>query len=404
MAGYAPRAARALGPPHRRRAVDRAATTRSATCCTSLHDEPEVARAARWYPGAGRLPVDALHRRRHRVARVDDRRVAHRQPATSTRLDVRPRPGASLGRERAASCRRCARPASVVGTVLRRGRRATLGLPDGVQVVAGTPDLHSGARRRRHGARLRDPPRDQHHVLDQLPGAVQEDRRAPPDRDRSRPRAAIATSSRNNHETGGACLQWLRDQIIAPATALGPASAGYAALTDAGGGRRAGRRRRPVHALALRRALARSTTATRAAASTTSRSRPTRADLVRAVLEGVAYNSRWLHEAVEQFAEAAAGPRPRSSAAARSPTSGARSTPTCWTARSSASPTRSTPTCAAPRCSPGSRSARCARTRCGTSSRWTRRSARTTPTARPTTASTPSSRSSTRPRRRCSGG
>ncbi|MFN8640415.1 MAG: FGGY-family carbohydrate kinase [Candidatus Binatia bacterium] len=28
----------------------------------------------------------------------------------------------------------------------------------------------------------------------------------------------------------------------------------------------------------------------------------TRADLVRAVLEGVAYNNRWLHEAVERFA------------------------------------------------------------------------------------------------------
>ena len=34
----------------------------------------------------------------------------------------------------------------------------------------------------------------------------------------------------------------------------------------------------------------------------------TRADLVRAVLEGVAYNSRWLHEAVERFAKRRLGP------------------------------------------------------------------------------------------------
>ena len=34
----------------------------------------------------------------------------------------------------------------------------------------------------------------------------------------------------------------------------------------------------------------------------------TRADLVRAVLEGVAYNSRWLHEAVERFARHRLGP------------------------------------------------------------------------------------------------
>jgi xylulokinase len=34
----------------------------------------------------------------------------------------------------------------------------------------------------------------------------------------------------------------------------------------------------------------------------------TRADLVRAVLEGVAYNDRWLHEAVEKFAGARLDP------------------------------------------------------------------------------------------------
>jgi xylulokinase len=48
----------------------------------------------------------------------------------------------------------------------------------------------------------------------------------------------------------------------------------------------------------------------------------TRADIVRAVLDGVAYNNGWLHEAVERFAGR------RHDRRRRSPTCGARSTPT----------------------------------------------------------------------------
>ena len=115
-----------------------------------------------------------------------------------------------------ASCRRCCATGSVVGVGAARRSPTTLGLPDGVQVVTGTPDLHSGAVGAGTRARLRDPPRDQHDVVDQLPGAVQEDRHLPPDRDASPASTPDRYLVANNHETGGACLQWLRDQVIAP--------------------------------------------------------------------------------------------------------------------------------------------------------------------------------------------
>ena len=62
------------------RAVDHAATTRSATCSTSSTTQPDVARAARWYLE----PVDYLTMRFTGVAaaspHVDDGGLAHRQP------------------------------------------------------------------------------------------------------------------------------------------------------------------------------------------------------------------------------------------------------------------------------------------------------------------------------------
>ena len=66
-------------------------------------------------PRAGRLPDDALHRRRRRVARVDDRRLAHRQPRPRPRWPTTPSwsPGR---RRRPTSCRRWSPAGSVVGT------------------------------------------------------------------------------------------------------------------------------------------------------------------------------------------------------------------------------------------------------------------------------------------------
>ena len=117
----------------------------------------------------------------------------------------------------------------------------------------------------------------------------------------------------DNHDTGGLCLQWLRDNIIGPddglvRTMLAPRPAtrashcSFDALTASGRVGAGGQRRRRVHAVAGRRAIT-----GRRSPGPGRLPQPVAGDhpgpLVRAVLEGVAYNSRWLLDAVEHFAK-----------------------------------------------------------------------------------------------------
>ena len=364
-----------------------------------VHDEPDVARGGALVPRAGRLPVDALHRARGRVARVDDAAPGSPTTAASTGSSYDPelvrRAGVTLDEAAAAASRparwsgRCA--PEVAGRARPAARRAG-------RHRHARPALRRGRRGR--GPRLRDAPGDQHVVVDQLPGAVQEDRRLPPDRDGARASTRRGYLVANNHETAGLCLQWLRDRHRAGDVR---ASRRYAELTGARGARpRAGQRRRHLHAVARGRALT-GRRPQRARRLPQPVAPTTRADLVRAVLEGVAYNSRWLHEAVERFAKRRLDPS-ASSAAARSPTCGARSTPTCSTGRSSASPTRSTRTCAARRCSPALALGAVRREEIRDLVPVDARSRPTPATARSTTGSTPSSRACTRASGRCSPG
>ena len=115
------------GSAHRR-AASPAGTDPIGHMLHLAHDQPEVARRRPLVPRAGRLPLDALHRRAAAIARVDDRGVAHRQP--------RPRPCwptttswsrlAGVDRAEAAAARR--RPARWSATV-RADVAAELGLP-----------------------------------------------------------------------------------------------------------------------------------------------------------------------------------------------------------------------------------------------------------------------------------
>jgi xylulokinase len=98
----------------------------------------------------------------------------------------------------------------------------------------------------------------------------------------------------NNHETGGAALRWLRDAVlegerdyesITAEAATAPAGAGDVIFCPWLNGERS-----PVSDANLRGSFLNVSLAT------------TRAHLVRAVLEGVAYNARWLLEATEQLA------------------------------------------------------------------------------------------------------
>ncbi len=167
-----------------------------------------------------------------------------------------------------------------------------LGLDGSVEVVTGTPDLHSAACGagavgdfETHlalstsawiGAPVPFKKTDALHSIVSVPGLG-------PDR------YLIA----NNHETGGYCLQWFRDLAFPGATfdqataeaATAKPGAGKVVFTPWLNGERS-----PIDDRRARGGFHNLSVAT------------TRADLARAVLEGVALNNRWLHDSVESFA------------------------------------------------------------------------------------------------------
>jgi xylulokinase len=108
----------------------------------------------------------------------------------------------------------------------------------------------------------------------------------------------------DEHETGGACLTWLRDNLLYPADALDPGGAppddAFARLNEMAAGIAPGAggvlftpwlngERSPVDDHTIRGGFHNISLST------------TRADMVRAVFEGVALNSAWLLGAVEKF-------------------------------------------------------------------------------------------------------
>jgi xylulokinase len=173
-----------------------------------------------------------------------------------------------------------------------------LGLPAGIPVVAGIPDLHTAyigsgavAPYAGHmtisttswiGCEVPFKRTDVFHQIASVPG--------------------LRTGSylvANNHETAGVCLAWLRE-AVGTGEGAGSADADYTKLTaiastvppGAGGvlftpwlnGERS-----PVEDRNLRAAFLNISMTTE------------RAHLVRAVLEGVAFNARWLLDSVEKF-------------------------------------------------------------------------------------------------------
>jgi xylulokinase len=257
------------------------------------HERPEVARAARWFME----PVDYLAMRFTGVAAAshasmtaawltDNRNLA--------RLEYDP----VLVRLSGVDATKLPplRPTgSVVGTV-RPEVADEIGLPPDVAVVTGVPDLHSatvGAGTTGDfevhlavsttswiGGPVPFKRTDAIRNIASVPGIR-------PDR------YLIA----NNHETGGLALEWARSALFGDGdgrpsfddlTALAdsaPPGSGRVVFTPWLQGERSPvsdpRARAGFHNLSLGTG---------------------RAELVRAVLEGVAYNNRWLHEAVERFA------------------------------------------------------------------------------------------------------
>lgn len=255
-------------------------------------DEPQVAAAARWYLE----PVDYLSMRFTGDAAAtpasmtgawltDNRDLATLEyDATLVRL-------AGVDASKLPPLRATA---SIIGTV-RDDVADGLGLVRGVKVVAGTPDLHSASV---GAGTVHDyqthlaisttswiscpvpfKKTDVIHQIASVPGPS--------------PDGYLVA---NNHETAGACLQWLRDRVVAPdgvrpgfdllcaEAATAPVGAGGVIFTPWLTGERSPvddrNARAGFHNLSLS---------------------SDRAAMVRAVLEGVAYNNRWLHDAVEKF-------------------------------------------------------------------------------------------------------
>ena len=186
---------------------------------------------------------------------------------------------------------------SVLGDITP-GVAAELSLPSGIPVVTGIPDLHTGylgsgavAPYAGHmtisttswiGCEVPFKRTDVFHQIASVPGV--------------RPGGYLIA---NNHETAGLCLQWLRD-AIGTGNGAGASESDYARFTALAATAPPGSggvlftpwlngERSPVEDRNLRAAFLNISMTT------------DRAHLVRAVLEGVAFNARWLLDAVERF-------------------------------------------------------------------------------------------------------
>lgn len=262
------------------------------------HDQPEVAERARWYLE----PVDYLS--------MCFTKVAAASPASmfgSWLTDTR-RPyqlaydpdlvaAAGIPPDKLA-------PLHMTGTVvadLAPSVAAELGLPGQVKVVTGVPDLHSAAVGsgcvmdfEAHLAisttswiscpvpfKKTDPIRQ----IASVPGL--------------RPGGYLIV---DNQDTSGICLQWLRDSVLFAddRVASGP-RVGFSDLAELAAAAPVGSGR-VIFTPWLRGQRTPVTDRHARGGFHNLSTRTSRGHLVRAVLEGVAYNNRWLNESVERFA------------------------------------------------------------------------------------------------------
>jgi xylulokinase len=263
-------------------------------------DQPIVAKAARWYLE----PVDYLSMRFTGVAAASPGSMTAAWLTDTRQPDIRDYDPVLVRRSgvNAAKLPPLRPTCSVIGAV-RPGVAAELGISAAARVVTGTLDLHSAAVG--SGAVLDYEP---HMVISTTSWISCPVEKKKTDLIRQLATVPGLTPDRyllvNNQDTAGRCLEWLRDNIVAPDDGLlaGGERAGYEAMVDLATRVPAGSgnviftpwltgERTPIadrHARGGFHNLSLSTQ---------------RGHLVRAVLEGVAYNSRWLLGAAEKFTE-----------------------------------------------------------------------------------------------------
>jgi xylulokinase len=262
------------------------------------HDVPAVATSARWYLE----PVDYLSMRFTGVAAATPASMAGAW-LTDNRHPGRFAYDPLLIRASGVPAEKLPPLIPVggaVGTVLP-AVADDLGLPPGVTVVSGTPDLHSAAAGA--GAVLAYEP----HLAVSTTSWIS----CPYPGKKTDPFRQMATVPgitpglnlvANNQDSGGGALEWLKDclsegdepcsyeQLTALAGQAEPGSGGTLFTPWLAG------ERSPVDNRAARAGFHNLSL------------RTTRAELVRAVMEGVAFNARWLSEAVERFVGRPFGP------------------------------------------------------------------------------------------------
>ncbi|HET8592776.1 MAG TPA: FGGY-family carbohydrate kinase [Solirubrobacterales bacterium] len=254
-------------------------------------EQPEVAAATRWYME----PVDYLTMRFTGRAAATHASMSAAWLTDNRHLDRLEYDSALV--QRAGLLPEKLPPlvetGSIVGGVLP-GVAAELGIDPGARVVTGSPDLHSAAVGT--GAIREGEP----HMTISTTSWIS----LPFPKKKTDAIRSIATvpglDSRsylvaNNHEAAGLCLRWLRgalhtgepadfERLVELAETAPPGSGGVIFTPWIAG------ERSPVDDRNARGGFH------NLSASTTN------AELIRAVLEGVAYNSRWLNKAVERFA------------------------------------------------------------------------------------------------------
>ena len=264
-------------------------------------EEPGVASKARWYLE----PVDFL------TMRITGKVTATAASMTAAWLTDNRVPGAleydaeliGLAGIPAAKLPPLVPAGSMVGTI-RPEVAVAMGISGEARVVTGLPDLHtavigSGATRIGEvhlclsttswiSAPVARKKTDVLHSVATVPGI-----------------AAGEYFIADNHETAGECLDWLRSSLVAPGDMLGPGgfSPSFAELDQLAATAVPGcggviftpwlaGERSPVDDRNARAGFLGISLAT------------TRAEMVRSVLEGVAYSNRWLYESVRRFLRA----------------------------------------------------------------------------------------------------